>query len=144
MERSTQYYERKEERKKERKKQSLLGQNLLSSNPIRKFLALSLSRRHRQHNRGLCCKQKKKKGLTRISQNPYRSSNAKYGFCAPPSRSISPAQSRQLIGFNFSAPRTSPTETTSTARRVSTMMSCGRAEAEARTLLERTVCSCAE
>ena len=87
-----------------------------------------------------------KRSPTRISQKPYRSSNRLYGFLAPPSLSISPAHSLQLIGFSFSAPRTSPRETTTSDTRVSTTMSCGRLAdvEERRTLLDRTVCSCAE
>jgi hypothetical protein len=83
-----------------------------------------------------------RKKLTRISQNPYRSSRLRYGLRAPPSRSISPAHSRQLTGLSFCALSTSPTETTRTEKRVSMIISCGRA-VDAR-LLKRTVCSWAE
>lgn len=70
---------------------------------------------------------KKKIMLTLISQNPYRSSKNRYGFFAPPSLSISPAHTLQLTGLSFSAPRTSPTETTKRETRASITMSSGRA-----------------
>lgn len=62
-----------------------------------------------------------------MSQNPYLSSNPRYGFLAPPSFSISPAHTLQLIGFGRSAPRTRPNETSRRAISVSTVMSRGSA-----------------
>ena len=63
--------------------------------------------------------------LTLISQNPYRSSRNKNGFLTPPWLSISPAQTLQLTGFNLSAPRTKPVDTTSTDTNASTTISAG-------------------
>lgn len=105
---------------------------------------VSITTHTQVNNQGKKRRREKKKTPTRISQNPYLSSNLRYGFFAPPSLSISPAHSLQLIGFNFSAPRTRPRDTNTSETRVSTTMSCGRAVEVRRALLERTVCSWAE
>src|SRR5215471_10505639 len=73
-------------------------------------------------------KDQKKKRIkqTLTSQNPVLSSRPRNGFPAPPSLSIPPAQTFQLIGLRLSDPKTRPTETKRTATRVSSVMSRGR------------------
>lgn len=136
--------------------QSLLSHHIRSTHPIRKLLPFSLETSQltiSSNTRAIAIAtaqdqisirripQKQERKLTRTSQNPYFSSKPIYGFRAPPSRSISPAQSRQLIGLSFSAPSTIPIETMTTATSASMMISCGKAS---RVLLKRTVCSWAE
>lgn len=65
--------------------------------------------------------------LTLTSQKLYRSSNRAYGFLVSPANSTSFAHSLQLTGFSFSAPKTRPVETITSATRASMTMSCGRA-----------------
>lgn len=63
--------------------------------------------------------------LTLTFQNPGLSCNPRYGFFAPPSRSISPAHALQVTGLSLSAPRTRPMDTRTTDVRVSILMSSG-------------------
>ena len=69
---------------------------------------------------------KRTMGLTLISTNPIRSSNAVHG---PPFPSLStlPAHTRQLVGCNSSIPATNPIHINATDRIVSSEISEGSA-----------------
>ena len=69
---------------------------------------------------------RRRNGLTLISTNPKRSSNAAQGPIFP-SFSILPAHTRQLIGCISSMPATNPTHIKATERTVSSEMSEGSA-----------------